>query len=128
MKKSLIKEKSYKFASDIIELYKLLIKKNEYVISKQILKSGTSIGANVEEALAGQSRSDFLSKMSIASKEARESKYWLNLLGDGGFLNKETLAPFVEDADSLIKILTSIVKTTSTTNLKPKTKNSNLSK
>jgi four helix bundle protein len=127
MKKSLIKEKSYKFALDIIELYKFLIKKNEYVISKQILKSGTSIGANVEEALAGQSRSDFLSKMSIASKEARESKYWLNLLGDGGFLNKEILAPLIEDADSLIKILTSIVKTTSTTNLKPKTKNLKLS-
>lgn len=92
----------------------------------QFLKSGTSIGANVEEALAGQSRADFLSKMSIASKEARESKYWLNLLRDGGFLNKEILAPLVEDADSLIKILTSIVKTTSTTNLKSKTKNSKL--
>ena len=75
MKKSLIQEKTYAFALSIIELYRLLIRKNEYVISKQLLKAGTSVGANVEEALAGQSRPDFLSKMSIASKEARESNY-----------------------------------------------------
>ncbi|MEW6107759.1 MAG: four helix bundle protein [Nitrospirota bacterium] len=127
MKKSLIKEKSYEFALKIIEIYKLLVSQNEYVLSKQLLKSGTSIGANVEEALAGQSRADFLSKMSIASKEARETKYWLNLLGDSSFLNKKLLAPLVADADSLIKILTSIVKTTAANNSKPKTKNSKLS-
>ena len=75
MKKSIIKEKSYEFALDIIELYKFLIKQNEYVMSKQLLKSGTSIGANVEEAIAGQSRKDFISKMSISLKEARETNY-----------------------------------------------------
>ncbi len=88
MKESVIKEKSYSFALQIIELYKELMKQNEYVLSRQLLKSGTSIGANVEEALAGQSRADFLSKMSIASKEARETKYWLRLLRDGGFAKK----------------------------------------
>jgi len=93
MKKSLIKEKSYEFALDIIELYKFLLKQNEYIMSKQLLKSGTSIGANVEESLAGQSRADFLSKMSIASKEARETKYWLRLLSDSGFVKKERLNP-----------------------------------
>ncbi len=88
MKESVIKEKSYSFALQVIELYKELMKQNEYVLSRQLLKSGTSIGANVEEALAGQSRADFLSKMSIASKEARETKYWLRLLRDGGFAKK----------------------------------------
>ncbi|WP_211341998.1 four helix bundle protein [Chlorobaculum thiosulfatiphilum] len=75
MKENLIRDKSYRFALSIIDLYKILVAKQEYVMSKQLLKSGTSIGANVEEALAGQSRADFLSKMSIASKEAREARY-----------------------------------------------------
>ena len=120
MKESLIKEKSYAFALKVIGLYKFLYSKNEYVLSKQVLKSGTSIGANVEEALAGQSRADFLSKMSIASKEARETKYWLSLLIDGGFIEKDRISDIVSECDSLIKILTSIVKTTaSTKNKKP---------
>lgn len=85
---SLIKTKSYNFALEVITLYKQLIEQNEYVISKQLLKSGTSIGANVEEALAGQSRPDFLSKMSIASKEARETNYWLRLLRDSKLLTE----------------------------------------
>jgi len=76
MNKSVIKEKSYSFALNIIALYIQLKENKEYVISKQLLKSGTSIGANVEEAGAAQSKKDFLSKMSIASKEARETKYW----------------------------------------------------
>jgi four helix bundle protein len=116
MRESIIRDKSYKFALKIIELYKLLLKHKEYVISKQLLRSGTSIGANIEEALAGQSRADFMSKMSIASKEARESKYWLNLLNDSGLVKKELLKPLMEECDSIIKILTSIVKTTSTKN------------
>ena len=73
MKENLVKEKSYRFALSVIELYKGLVNANEYVLSRQLLKSGTSIGANIEEALAGQSRADFLSKMSIASKEARDA-------------------------------------------------------
>lgn len=103
MKESVIKEKSYSFALRIIELYKELMKQNEYVLSRQLLKSGTSIGANVEEALAGQSRADFLSKMSIASKEARETKYWLHLLRDGGFAKKDRLLPLIEEAEQILR-------------------------
>jgi four helix bundle protein len=72
---SIIQKKSFEFALSVIELYKLLIAQNEYVLSKQLLRSGTSIGANVEEASAGQSKKDFIAKMSIASKEARETLY-----------------------------------------------------
>jgi len=82
MKDNIIQKKSYDFALKIIELYRKLVKGNEYILSKQILRSGTSIGANVEEAQAGQSRADFVSKISIASKEARETCYWLRLLRD----------------------------------------------
>ena len=113
IKKSLIKEKSYQFALDSIELYKVLIKQNEHIMSRQLLKSGTSIGANVEEALAGQSRADFLSKMSIASKESRESNYWLRLLRDSNIFTGKLLGELLEDSDEIIRILTSIVKTTS---------------
>ena len=77
---SVVRQKSFEFALAIIELYRKLQERHEYVISRQLLRSGTSIGANVEEATAGQSRKDFLSKMAIASKEARETKYWLLLL------------------------------------------------
>ena len=80
MAESIIQKKSFEFALEIIQLYCDLQNKREYVLSKQLLRSGTSIGANVEEASAGQSRRDFLSKMCIASKEARETKYWLRLL------------------------------------------------
>jgi four helix bundle protein len=110
--KSPIKEKSYSFALTVIELYKLLNQKNEYVMSKQLLRSGTSIGANVEEALAGQSRPDFLSKMSIASKEARESNYWLRLLRDSKIIEKKHLDKPLIESDELVRILTAIVKTT----------------
>lgn len=113
MKENLIKDKSYRFALSIIDLYKILVAQQEYVMSKQLLKSGTSIGANVEEALAGQSRADFLSKMSIASKEARETLYWLHLLRDSKTLDTEQLILLIQESESLINILTSIVKTTS---------------
>ncbi len=111
---SLIKEKSYAFALRVIELYKELVRQNEFVLSKQLLKSGTSIGANVEEALAGQSRADFLSKMSIASKEARETNYWLRLLRDSKILETATLADMLLEAEEIRNMLTAIVKTTST--------------
>jgi len=75
-----VEEMSFDFALKIIRLYKQLVDKNEFVIFKQLLKSWTSIGANIEEANVGQSKKDFLSKMSIASKEARETRYWLRLL------------------------------------------------
>ena len=80
MAESLIQGKSFEFALSVIQLYQGLQAEREYVISKQLLRSGTSVGANVEEATAAQSRRDFLSKMSIASKEARETRYWLRLL------------------------------------------------
>ena len=87
MVESKIKEKSYSFSLKIIRFYQHLTQqKKEFVLSKQLLRSGTSIGANVEEALAAQSRKDFLHKMSIASKEARESNYWLRLLRDSNIV------------------------------------------
>lgn len=91
MKDNLIQKKSYDFALQIIALYRKLCKANEFVLSKQLLRSGTSIGANVEEAQAGQSRADFISKMSIASKEARETNYWLRLLRDSRTVMKKKL-------------------------------------
>ena len=75
-KNNVVLNKSFDFALEIIELYKILKSKNEFVISKQLLRSGTSIGANVEEATAAQTKKDFITKMSIASKEARETRYW----------------------------------------------------
>jgi len=86
-KDSLVKVKSFQFSLNIIKLYKLLIAEKEYIISKQLLKSGISIGANIEEALAGQSKKDFIAKMSISSKEARETKYWLLLLNKSYLTN-----------------------------------------
>jgi len=108
-----IDERSFKFALEIVALYKFLLARKEYVLSKQMLRSGTSIGANVQEAQAAQSRADFLSKMSIASKEARETKYWLRLLEQSGYLDaypeKDSL---LESSTSIINIVTKIVKTT----------------
>jgi len=80
MKKNIIKEKSFTFSLRAIKLYSFLKENKEYVISKQLLRSGTSIGANINEALAGESKADFLHKMAISSKEARETLYWLELL------------------------------------------------
>ena len=80
MKESIVKQKAFEFSLQAIELYKKLLKQNEYIFSKQFLKSATSIGANVNEALAGISKKDFIAKMSIASKEARETEYWIQLL------------------------------------------------
>jgi four helix bundle protein len=113
MKENLIREKSYAFALQIIVLYQKLCKANEFVLSKQVLRSGTSIGANVEEAQAGQSKADFISKMSIASKEARETNYWLRLLRDSGLISKLEAESLLVESESIINILTSIVKTSS---------------
>ncbi len=88
----------------------MLQKEKEFVISNQILRSGTSIGANIEEALAGQRKRDFTAKMSISSKEARETKYWLRLLNESE-LTKLNVNSLILDIDELIRILTSIVKT-----------------
>lgn len=106
-----VQDKSYQFALTIIRLYKTLREKQEYVLSKQFLRSGTSIGANVEEGLAGQSRRDFLAKMAVASKEARETHYWLRLLRDSKLVEVNVSAE-INQVEELIRILTAIVKTT----------------
>jgi four helix bundle protein len=111
MKENIIKNKSFEFALLIIELYKQLKLNNEFVLSKQVLRSGTSIGANVCEAEAAQSKADFLHKMSIASKEARETKYWLLLLEKSKLVNYD-ISTYLNNIDEIINILTSIVKTT----------------
>ena len=110
-KPNIIKEKTYQFALKIICLYRELIKNKEFVLSKQLLRAGTSIGANVEEATAAQSKKDFISKMSIASKEARETNYWLRLLRDSKLCENKTLHCLLEESEEIIKLLTSIVKT-----------------
>lgn len=110
MKESIVQQKSFQFSLKIISLYKELIKENEYIVSKQLLRSGTSIGANIEEALAGQSKRDFTAKISISSKEASESKYWLRLLKQSE-LTSIDVDSLILDIDELIRILTSIVKT-----------------
>ncbi len=109
---NIIKTKSYDFALAIVRLYKAMLERNEYVISKQLVRSGTSIGANVEEALAAQSRRDFISKMAISSKEARETNYWLRLLRDSNLCPNLDLHNLIRESEELIRILTAIVKTT----------------
>jgi four helix bundle protein len=111
MKESIVKNKSFEFALRIIELYKILQEQKEFVLSKQLLRSATSIGANINEALAGVSKADFAYKMSISSKEARESLYWLELLDKSQMVNFD-FKPFIHDCEELVKMLTSIVKTT----------------
>ena len=112
MKENIIKDKSYKFALRIIQLYKFLIGNKEYILSKQILRSGTSIGANIEESIGGQSKKDFISKISISYKEARETKYWLRLLRDSGYINQTSAESILNDTEEIIKILGKIYSTT----------------
>ena len=110
-KPNVIKDKSYLFAIQIVRLYKFMIDQNEFIISKQVVRSGTSIGANIEEALAAHSRRDFISKMTISSKEARETNYWLRLLRDSKLLVSVDLNALIKESEEIIKIITSIVKT-----------------
>lgn len=111
-------EKSKKFAIRIVGLYKYLtqnpdISKREFVLSKQILKSGTSIGANARESRRAQSTADFISKLSIAEKEADETTYWLELLYATDYINQEIYDSLYADCEELIKLLASIIKTIS---------------
>ena len=113
VKDNVILDKSLEFAIRVVKLYKYLCdEKKEYILSKQLLRSGTSIGANINEAQAGQSKADFIAKMAIASKEARESKYWINLLIKTDYLNKHDVhvRTLVNEIDEIVKLLTSIVK------------------
>lgn len=112
MKENIIQIKSYAFAVRIVKVYQNLCdEKKEYVLSKQLLRSGTSIGANIEEAIGGQSGKDFYAKLTIAYKEARETHYWIRLLTDTNYLSKEENKSLINDVDELLKIIGSIQKT-----------------
>ncbi len=107
---SIVYEKSFKFAKRIIKLYKFLVyEKKERVISHQIMKSGTSIGANISEATYAQSRKDFINKMSVALKEANETKYWIALLEEE-YISKKEADSLLSDVMEILKMLVSIVK------------------
>ena len=112
MKESVLKFKSYHFALKVVLLYKYLVnEKKEFVLSKQLLKSGTAIGALVREAAFGESRHDFISKMSIALKEANETDYWLNILKDTEYLTQEKFMSMNAECCELLKLLTATIKT-----------------
>jgi four helix bundle protein len=112
MKKNVIKEKSYAFALRMIKINKYLAQEHcEFVISKQILKSGTAIGALIREAEHAQSTADFINKMNIALKEANETEYWLMLLKDSEYIDENTFFSIHNHCDELIRLLVSIVKT-----------------
>ena len=106
-------KKSYDFALEIVRLYKTIIStEKEYVLSKELLRSGTSIGANISEANGAISTADFSAKISIAYKESLEVKYWISLLKDSGYITKEMAIRLIPQADELSKIMYSILKTT----------------
>ena len=111
-KENIIIQKSYSFALEIVKLYKMLVEKKEFVLSKQILRSGTSIGANIHEAVASESKKDFVHKLGIALKEARETGYWLNLLKDSDYLSGNEFEKLNNSCEELIRILNSIILTT----------------
>lgn len=115
MNKNIIKEKSFLFAVRIVNLYRFLSEKNqEYTLSKQLLRAGTSIGAMIREAEYAETKKDFIHKMSIAQKEINETLYWLELLQATNFLTKEQFESINNDAVEIIKLITSIIKTAKT--------------
>jgi len=117
VKKNIIVEKSMAFAIKIVRLYKYLCEeRREFVLSKQLLRSGTSVGANVKEAIRGQTKKDFAAKMNIALKEISETEYWLELLYNTEYITQSQYHSMNDDCLELIKILTSIVRTTHTHN------------
>lgn len=108
--------KSYSFALRVVKLYKFLVEsKKEFVLSKQVLRSGTSIGANIEEAVGSQSRKEFRAKMSVAYKEVRETRFWINLLRDSLYLDNILSKSLLDDCDELAKIIGKILITTTRT-------------
>lgn len=112
MKENVIAIKSYDFALKSIKLYQhLTAEKKEFVLSKQFLRSATSIGANVEEAIGGQTEKDFFMKLNIAYKEARESHYWLRLLKDSNLISNDLAVPLISDVEEMQRILGSSIKT-----------------
>lgn len=122
---SVIAKKSYAFALDIISLYKILIgDKKEFVLSKQLIRAGTSVGANINEAVCAQSKRDFVHKLSIALKEARETLYWLNLLKDSDYINRDLYQKLSLQCIELNKILSSIILTNKQKYFRESVKNS----
>ena len=111
LKGNLIRDEAFSFALQIMGLARMLKMEKEYELSSQLWRSGTSIGANVEEAQAGQSRADFMAKMAIASKESRETLYWLRLADKGKIISASEIAPVREQCERIVRILTAIVKT-----------------
>ncbi len=113
MKPNLLKTKSFAFALRVVKLYQFLSEqKREFILSKQLLRSGTSIGAMVREAEQAESRPDFIHKLAIALKEANETEYWLDLLHQSGYLDDKFFESIRPDCIELLKLLTSIIKTT----------------
>ena len=111
---NVIVNKSKAFALRIIRLYQRLTQKHEFIMSKQLLKSGTSIGANVKEAVRAQTRADFYAKLYISLKEASETEYWLELLHESGYIEDETAFNSIyQDCQEILSILTAITKTQS---------------
>ena len=112
LENGMVEDKSFDFAVRIVKLYRFLTEeKKEYVLSKQVLRSGTSIGANISEGERGQSKADFYSKMSIALKEANETHYWLRLLNVADYINETQILSLEKDLKEIIAMLTSICKT-----------------
>jgi len=112
MGKSVLRDKSYAFAIRIVELAKYLqTERKEFVLSKQLLRSGTAIGALIKEAEFGQSKPDFINKMNVALKEANETDYWISLLNATGYINESIFKSISEDCTELIKMLIASVKT-----------------
>ena len=111
MRRNVLKDKSYAFALRIVKLYKYLSDHKEYVLSKQVLRSGTAVGALVSEAEFGQSKADFISKLSIGLKEANETLYWLSLLKDAEYIDEKMLQSIQPDNEELIRLLVSSIKT-----------------
>ena len=107
----ILEEKTYAFALRIIKAYNFLTSKNEYVLSKQLLRAGTSIGANCRQATYAQSKMDFINKLSIALKEANETIYWLELLHDSDFIDDKSFNSIHDDGLEILKLLISIIKT-----------------
>lgn len=109
MKDNVLQNKSYQFALKLVAMYKQIVTdKKEFVLSKQVLRSGTVIGAIIEEAIGGQSQKDFISKLAMAYKEARETRYWLSLLRDSGYLEKDLAGKLLIDCEELCKIIGAI--------------------
>jgi four helix bundle protein len=116
MKENVILEKSFDFAVRIVKLNQYLVEqKKEFNLSKQIIRSGTSIGANVEESIGGISKKDFTAKMSISYKEARETRYWLRLLKATGYIDEDMFKSMLADCDEILRILYSIVNSSKNT-------------